>query len=42
MKDFQNYLKNENVTATLRYSAGSDIAAACGQLRLIRETGGAH
>jgi len=34
MDRFQECLVNEDVTATLRYSAGDDIAAACGQLRL--------
>jgi len=34
MDTFQSYLEDEGITATLRYSAGDDIAAACGQLRL--------
>jgi len=38
MRRFQTFLKESGVTVTLRYSAGSDINAACGQLRLIRET----
>lgn len=37
MKRFQVFLQESDVTVTLRYSAGSDINAACGQLRLIRE-----
>jgi 23S rRNA (adenine2503-C2)-methyltransferase len=39
MKRFQDCLKEADVTATLRYSAGSDINAACGQLRLLRSRG---
>jgi len=31
---FQRKLENKNVRTTVRFSAGQDIAAACGQLRL--------
>ena len=33
-KMFQHTLKTAGITATLRTEKGSDIAAACGQLRL--------
>ena len=36
-KMFQHTLKTAGVTATLRTEKGTDIAAACGQLRLQRE-----
>jgi 23S rRNA (adenine2503-C2)-methyltransferase len=39
MDTFQSYLEDEGVTATLRYSAGDDITAACGQLRLKKVQG---
>jgi len=39
MKQMQKYLTDHDVITTLRYSAGSDINAACGQLRLIHEKG---
>lgn len=32
VKDFQNYLISQHVTATVRISRGRDILAACGQL----------
>jgi 23S rRNA (adenine2503-C2)-methyltransferase len=35
---FRNILRKANVTATLRLEKGHDIEAACGQLRLIKET----
>ena len=35
---FQAILKNAGVSATLRLEKGHDIAAACGQLRLKKET----
>ncbi len=35
---FQNVLKNAGVSATLRLEKGHDIDAACGQLRLKKET----
>jgi len=35
---FQNILKNAGVSATLRLEKGHDIDAACGQLRLKKET----
>ena len=34
-KKFHDYLKAENVSATIRKEKGDDIAAACGQLRLV-------
>jgi 23S rRNA (adenine2503-C2)-methyltransferase len=34
VKAFQKHLTEANLTATIRYSAGGDISAACGQLRL--------
>lgn len=34
-KKFHDYLKQENVSATIRKEKGDDIAAACGQLRLV-------
>lgn len=34
---FQNGLEREGVRTTVRYSAGQDISAACGQLRLAEE-----
>ena len=37
MKEIQKYLIDSGITVTLRYSAGADIGAACGQLRLIAE-----
>lgn len=33
IKDFQTYLLQRNIVATLRASKGQDIAAACGQLK---------
>jgi len=33
-KMFQHTLKTAGITATLRTEKGTDIAAACGQLRL--------
>jgi 23S rRNA (adenine2503-C2)-methyltransferase len=35
VKQFQNYLVQRNLTATVRISRGRDILAACGQLRSI-------
>jgi 23S rRNA (adenine2503-C2)-methyltransferase len=35
VKEFQRYLMNRNITATVRISRGRDILAACGQLRSI-------
>ena len=32
IRTFAAYLKDSGLTATVRYSLGSDIAAACGQL----------
>ena len=37
MKEIQKFLTESGITTMLRYSAGSDIGAACGQLRLIEE-----
>ncbi len=34
MDVFSQALRNKGVRVTVRYSAGSDISAACGQLRL--------
>ena len=42
MKRFQTFLLESDVTVTLRYSAGSDINAACGQLRLLRHAEDYH
>ena len=33
VKEFQTYLLQRNIVATLRASKGQDIAAACGQLK---------
>jgi hypothetical protein len=35
VKEFQKYLIERKVTATVRISRGRDISAACGQLRSI-------
>lgn len=35
VKEFQHFLMERNVTATVRISRGRDISAACGQLRSI-------
>jgi 23S rRNA (adenine2503-C2)-methyltransferase len=35
VKEFQKYLLDRNVTATVRISRGRDILAACGQLRSV-------
>ena len=35
VRDFQRYLLDRNLTATVRISRGRDILAACGQLRSI-------
>ncbi|HYK10561.1 MAG TPA: 23S rRNA (adenine(2503)-C(2))-methyltransferase RlmN [Gemmatimonadales bacterium] len=40
MLAFERRLKDRGVEAVLRRSRGLDIAAACGQLRVERETGG--
>jgi 23S rRNA (adenine2503-C2)-methyltransferase len=37
MEAFKIQLEREGVRATIRYSAGSDIGAACGQLRLVHQ-----
>lgn len=37
-REFQEILKTAGITATLRIEKGHDIDAACGQLRLKRET----
>lgn len=37
IKSFQQFLERANVSTTVRYSAGQDIDAACGQLRLVEE-----
>ncbi len=37
IRSFQGKLKQAGVQATVRYSAGQDIHAACGQLRLLEE-----
>ena len=39
---FREVLTNAGVAATLRLEKGGDIAAACGQLRLIQETQDGH
>lgn len=38
---FQGHLEKKGVRVTVRQTAGREIDAACGQLRLDRETGGA-
>jgi 23S rRNA (adenine2503-C2)-methyltransferase len=38
LRAFVKHIRNKNIPATLRISAGDDIAAACGQLRHRRFT----
>jgi 23S rRNA (adenine2503-C2)-methyltransferase len=35
MVDFENYLRSKRITTFIRRSMGQDIAAACGQLKLL-------
>ena len=38
MRRFQDLLRERGVPSTVRHTMGSDIAAACGQLRVDRQT----